>query len=78
MRMEEFTEENQIRCRRYSVSNSRAIQAANKLINRDEIFAMLLALGTPTNNAVLTQQLAAGVPNLFPLTGARRNGRTFQ
>ncbi len=49
----------------------RAIQAANKLINRDEIFAMLLALGTPPNNAVLTQQLAAGVPNLFPLTGAR-------
>ena len=32
---------------------------------------MLLALGTPPNNAVLTQQLAAGVPNLFPLTGAR-------
>ena len=49
----------------------RAIQAANKLINRDGIFAMLLALGTPTNNAVLTQQLAEGVPNLFPLTGAR-------
>tara|TARA_B100000700_G_C14925283_1_gene799087 strand:+ start:95 stop:1294 length:1200 start_codon:yes stop_codon:yes gene_type:complete len=49
----------------------RAIQAANKLINKDEIFAMLLALGTPPNNAVLTQQLSAGVPNLFPLTGAR-------
>lgn len=49
----------------------RAIQAANKLINRDNIFAMLLALGTPMNNAVLTQQLEAGVPNLFPLTGAR-------
>ena len=49
----------------------RAIQAANKLIHRDNIFAMLLALGTPPNNAVLTQQLAANVPNLFPLTGAR-------
>ncbi len=49
----------------------RAIQAANKLIHRDNIFAMLLALGTPPNNAVLTQQLAADVPNLFPLTGAR-------
>ena len=54
---------------RYEVP--RAIQAANKLINRDKIFAMVLALGTPTNNAVLTQQLPAGVPNLFPLTGAR-------
>lgn len=49
----------------------KAIQAANKLINRDKIFAMVLALGTPTNNAVLTQQLEAGVPNLFPITGAR-------
>jgi len=49
----------------------RAIQAANKLINRDHIFAMVLALGTPTNNAVLTQQLESGVPNMFPLTGAR-------
>ena len=49
----------------------RAIQAANKLINRDRIFAMVLGLGTPTNNAVLTQLLKAGIPNLFPLTGAR-------
>ncbi len=49
----------------------RAIQAANKLINRDRIFAMVLALGTPTNNAVLTQQLKAGIPNMFPLSGAR-------
>ena len=49
----------------------RAIQAANKLINRDKVFAMVLNLGTPTNNAVLTQQLKAGIPNMFPLTGAR-------
>ncbi|MEX0942765.1 MAG: ABC transporter substrate-binding protein [Pseudomonadales bacterium] len=49
----------------------RAIQAANKLINRDKIFAMLLPLGTPMNNAVLTQQIESGVPNMFPLTGAR-------
>tara|TARA_B100000676_G_scaffold145788_1_gene144154 strand:- start:2362 stop:3576 length:1215 start_codon:yes stop_codon:yes gene_type:complete len=49
----------------------RAIQSANKLINRDKIFAMVLGLGTPTNNAVLVQQLKAGVPNVFPLTGAR-------
>ena len=49
----------------------RAIQAANKLINRDKIFAMVLGLGTPTNNAVVVQQMKAGVPNVFPLTGAR-------
>lgn len=49
----------------------RAIQAANKLIHRDNIFAMLLAVGTPTNNAVMTQQFEENVPNLFPITGAR-------
>ena len=56
----------------------RAIQAANKLIHRDKIFAMLIALGTPTNNAVMTQQFRAGVPNLFPLTGARSMVEPFQ
>lgn len=49
----------------------RAIQAANKLISRDNIFAMLIATGTPTNNAVMTHQFQQGVPNLFPVTGAR-------
>ena len=49
----------------------RAIQAANKLINRDEVLAMVLAVGTPTNNAIMTQQFEQGVPNLFPITGAR-------
>ncbi|MGI9323536.1 MAG: ABC transporter substrate-binding protein, partial [Pseudomonadales bacterium] len=56
----------------------RAIQAANKLINHDNIFAMLLAVGTPTNNAVLTTQLAAGVPNMYPLTGSRSMVEPFQ
>lgn len=49
----------------------RAVQAANKLINRDHIFAMVGGLGTPMNNAVLKDQFAAGVPNLFPITAAR-------
>ncbi len=49
----------------------RAVQAANKLINSDKIFVMLGALGTPMNNAVFGEQLAKGVPNLFPLTAAR-------
>ena len=42
----------------------RAVQAANKLINNDKIFAMVGALGTPQNNAVLGEQLGKGVPNL--------------
>jgi branched-chain amino acid transport system substrate-binding protein len=49
----------------------RAVQAANKLINSDKIFLMIGALGTPMNNAVLGEQLAKGVPNLFPFTAAR-------
>jgi branched-chain amino acid transport system substrate-binding protein len=49
----------------------RAVQAANKLINNDKIFLMVGALGTPMNNAVFGEQLAKGVPNLFPLTAAR-------
>ncbi len=57
---------------------SRAISAANKLINRDNIFAMLMAVGTPTNVAVMEQQFRAGVPNLFPATGARAMVEPFQ
>ena len=56
---------------------TRSLSAANKLLNQDKIFAMLLALGTPNNNAVLTQQLPLGVPNLFPLTGSIQMGEPF-
>ena len=49
----------------------RAVQAANKLLKRDKIAFMLGSLGTPQNNAVLTDQLSMNVPNLFPLTAAR-------
>ena len=56
----------------------RAIQAANKLINRDKVFALVLPLGTPMNNAVMTQQVKAGVPSIFPLTGARSMVEPFQ
>ncbi len=55
----------------------RAIQAANKLINRDKIFAMVVALGTQLNNTVMPTQLEAGVPNLFPFTGARSMNEPF-
>jgi branched-chain amino acid transport system substrate-binding protein len=55
----------------------RAVQAANKLINNDKIFAMIGALGTPMNNAVLGDQLQKGVPNLFPFTAARSMAEPF-
>ena len=49
----------------------RAVQSANKLIRRDKVFAMLGALGTPQNLAVMPNQLKAGVPNMYPLTGSK-------
>jgi branched-chain amino acid transport system substrate-binding protein len=49
----------------------KAVQACNKLINRDKVFAFVAPLGTPMNNACFKDQLAANVPNLFPLTAAR-------
>jgi branched-chain amino acid transport system substrate-binding protein len=49
----------------------RSIQAANKLMNRDNVFLMVANGGTPMNNAVLPEQLEKGVPNVFPLTSAR-------
>ena len=49
----------------------RSIQAANKLINRDNVFMMVANGGTPMNNATMPDQLAKGVPNVFPLTSAR-------
>ncbi|MBN8903001.1 MAG: ABC transporter substrate-binding protein [Rhodospirillales bacterium] len=59
-----ITEDNQ-----YQVP--RSVQAANKLINRDNVFLMVANDGTPMNNAVMPDQLAKNVPNMFPLTSAR-------
>ena len=49
----------------------RSVQAMNKLINRDGIFIAVANGGTPMNNATMPDQLAKGVPNVFPLTSAR-------
>ncbi|MGV0878946.1 ABC transporter substrate-binding protein [Martelella sp. FLE1502] len=49
----------------------RAVQAVNKLIYRDDIFAMIGALGTSMNNAAMPIQKKEGVPNLFPTGQAR-------
>jgi branched-chain amino acid transport system substrate-binding protein len=49
----------------------RSVQAANKLINRDNVFMMVANGGTPMNNATMPEQIEKGVPNVFPLTSAR-------
>ncbi len=50
----------------------RATQAFNKLIERDQVFAMLLNLGTPHNLAHYPLMERRQVPNLLPLTAARQ------
>ena len=50
----------------------KAAQAANKLINRDQVFAMLLNLGTPHNLAMFQMMEPQGVPNVSPITAARQ------
>src|SRR2546425_12819009 len=49
----------------------RAVQAGNKLINRDHIFAMVAGLGTPMNNALFKDQFEAGVAHPLPPPAAR-------
>jgi branched-chain amino acid transport system substrate-binding protein len=49
----------------------KAVQACNKLINRDKVFAFIVSIGTPMNNACFPSQMQAGVPSLFPITAAR-------
>jgi branched-chain amino acid transport system substrate-binding protein len=56
----------------------KAVQACNKLINRDNVFAFVAPLGTPMNNACFKDQLAANVPNLFPLSAARSMYEPFE
>ena len=55
----------------------KAIQAANKLINRDGVFAMIGNLGTGPNNAVMPEQLKAGIPNFFPISWADSMSKPF-
>ena len=50
----------------------KAVQAANKLVNRDKVLAMVLGTGTPMNNAIMPQLFEQGVPNLFPVSGGRQ------
>jgi branched-chain amino acid transport system substrate-binding protein len=49
----------------------KAVQAMNKLLNRDNIFFALGNGGTPHNDAIMPSMFEKNVPNLFPLTCAR-------
>jgi branched-chain amino acid transport system substrate-binding protein len=56
----------------------KAVQACNKLIHRDKVFAFLVPIGTPMNNACFKDQFAANIPNLFPITAARSMFEPFE
>ena len=49
----------------------KAVQAMNKLVNRDNIFLSIASGGTPQMDAVLPMMIEKGVPSVFPLTCAR-------
>jgi branched-chain amino acid transport system substrate-binding protein len=49
----------------------KAVQAMNKLVNRDNIFFAVANGGTPMNDAVMPMMFEKNVPNVFPLTCAR-------
>ncbi len=49
----------------------KAIQAYNKLVNRDGVFAMLLSLGTPMNIAGFELMTPKNIPNFVPLSASR-------
>ena len=56
---------------------AQAARATNKLVQRDQIFAMVMGLGTPQNLAAMKIQDAKGIPNLFPLTAAASTTEPF-
>ena len=50
----------------------KAMQAYNKLVYRDKVFAMLLSLGTPMNIAGFKVTTPKNIPNVSPLSAARQ------
>ncbi len=47
-----------------------AVKATNKLLNVDDIFLMVGAMGTPMNIALMPRMFEVNVPSLFPVTAA--------
>jgi branched-chain amino acid transport system substrate-binding protein len=55
----------------------KAVQAMNKLLNRDNIFFAIGNGGTPHNDAVMPSMFEKNVPNVFPVTCARSMYQPF-
>ncbi len=48
----------------------KTVRAVNKLIEKEDVFAMVMGVGTPHNLAVMPKLDELNIPNLFPLSGA--------
>lgn len=55
----------------------KAMSAANKLVNRDDVLAIVLGVGTPLNNAIMPMLFENNVLNLFPISGGRQMVEPF-
>ncbi len=58
-------------------SPAKASQAGNKLLKRDKVFALVGALGTPPNMAVMPSAFKRNVFNIFPFSGGRQMYEPF-
>ena len=78
MRVEEINEHGGINGRKlklivedHGYDPRKAVLVAQKLVQKDRVFAVAGTIGTPVNLAMMPIQFAKNVPNLFPLTAAR-------
>ena len=79
MRVDEINEQGGINGRKlklvvedHGYDPKKAVLAAQKMIQKDRIFAALGSIGTPTAMAAMPLYLEKNVAHLFPLTGARQ------
>jgi branched-chain amino acid transport system substrate-binding protein len=79
MRFDEINEQGGIHGRKvklvvedHGYDPKKAVLAAQKMIQKDKIFAALGSIGTPTAMAAMPLYLEKNVLHLFPLTGARQ------
>jgi branched-chain amino acid transport system substrate-binding protein len=56
---------------------ARSAQVANKLLNSDNVFAIIGSLGTPPNVVVMQEAFKVNVPNLFPAASGRQMFEPF-
>lgn len=56
----------------------KAVAAVKKMVEQDNVFAILGGLGTPSNSAVMDYLISKGVPHLAPSTGSSKWATPFK